>query len=75
MLKSAEGISDFITLQLRKLFSKNILNKIAYKLIEKDISKLKNQVNPEIYNGATLIGLIYLLKATEVQHHLLSVML
>ena len=57
MLKSAEGISDFITLQLRKLFSKSILNKIAYKLIEKDISKLKNQVNPEIYNGATLLGL------------------
>ena len=57
MLKSAEGISDFITLKLRKLFSKSILNKIAYKLIEKDISKLKNQVNPEIYNGATLLGL------------------
>ena len=57
MLKSAEGISDFITSNLRTMFKKSILNKFAYKLIEKDLIKLKDQVNPEIYNGATLIGL------------------
>ncbi len=57
MLKSAEGISDFITSKLRDMFEKSLKNKIAYKLIEKDIMKLKNQVNPEKYNGATLIGL------------------
>ncbi len=57
MLKSAEGISDFITSKLKDMYSKNFVNKIAYKLIENDIKKLKNQVNPEIYNGATLIGL------------------
>ena len=57
MLKSAEGISDFITLKLRDIFKKSFKNKIAYKLIEKDIIKLKDKVNPEIYNGATLIGL------------------
>ena len=57
MLKSAEGISDFITLNLRSMFKKNIVNKIAYKLIEKDLIKLKDQVNPERYKGATLIGL------------------
>ena len=34
-----------------------MLNKIAYKIIEKDLREFKNQVNPEIYNGATLIGL------------------
>jgi len=57
MLKSAEGISNFITSNLRKMFSNSLTNKIAYKLIEKDLIKLKDQVNPEKYNGATLIGL------------------
>ena len=57
MLKSAEGISEFITTNLKKVFEKSLLNKIAYKIIENDLREFKNQVNPEIYNGATLIGL------------------
>ncbi len=57
MLKSAEGISNFITSNLKDIFNKSLKNKIAYKLIEKDLKKLKDQVNPDIYNGATLIGL------------------
>ena len=42
---------------LKDIFNKSFINKISYKLIEKDLNKLKNQVNPDIYNGATLIGL------------------
>ena len=57
MLKSAEGISNFITSKLKDMYQKNFINKISYKLIEKDLIKLKDQVNPEIYNGAILIGL------------------
>ena len=57
MLKSAEGISNFITSNLKDIFNKSLINKISYKLIEKDLRKLKDQVNPDIYNGATLIGL------------------
>ncbi len=57
MLKSAEGISDFITSNLKEMYSKSLTNKIAYKMIEKDLQKLKQKVNPEIYNGALLIGL------------------
>ncbi len=57
MLKSAEGISDFITSNLRTMFNKSFTNKVAYKLVEKDLILLKDQVNPEKYNGATLIGL------------------
>ena len=57
MLKSAEGISNFITSNLRDIFNKSLINKLSYKLIEKDLKKLKDQVNPDIYNGATLIGL------------------
>ncbi len=57
MLKSAEGISNFITSNLRTMFNKSFVNKISYKLIEKDLIALKKQVNPDIYNGAILIGL------------------
>tara|TARA_Y100001935_G_C17271934_1_gene492437 strand:+ start:199 stop:1212 length:1014 start_codon:yes stop_codon:yes gene_type:complete len=57
MLKSAEGISNFIISNLKDIFNKSLVNKISYKLIEKDLSILKNQVNPDIYNGAILIGL------------------
>ena len=57
VLKSAEGISNFITSNLKDIFTKSLKNKISYKLIEKDLNILKNQVNPDIYNGATLIGL------------------
>ena len=57
MLKSAEGISDFITSNLKNVFEKSLINKIAYKFIEKDLIEFKKKVNPEIYNGATLIGL------------------
>tara|TARA_X000000950_G_C13419261_1_gene459408 strand:- start:307 stop:552 length:246 start_codon:yes stop_codon:yes gene_type:complete len=39
------------------MFGKSIVNKTAYLLIQKDLKKLRDQVNPEIYNGATLIGL------------------
>ena len=57
MLKSAEGISNFIMSNLREIFNKSLVNKISYKLIEADLKALKDQVNPDIYNGATLIGL------------------
>ena len=57
MLKSAEGISNFITMNLKEMFAKSIMNKLAYKIIEKDLVRLKDRINPDIYNGATLIGL------------------
>ncbi len=57
MLKSAEGISNFITSNLKNIFSKSLINKLAYKLVENDLKNLKDQINPDIYNGATLIGL------------------
>ena len=57
MLKSAEGISNFIITNLKEIFNKSLINKISYKLIEKDLKILRDQVHPDIYNGATLIGL------------------
>ena len=57
MIKTAEGMSDFITSNLKKVFVKSFTNKIAYKILENDLKSFRDQINPEKYNGATLIGL------------------
>ena len=56
ILKTAEGLSDFITSNLKKVFIKSFVNNIAYKLLEKDLKIFKNQIDPDEYNGATLLG-------------------
>ena len=56
VLKTAEGMSQFITSNLRKIFYKSLVNKIAYKMLEKDLNKFREYINPDKYNGATLIG-------------------
>lgn len=56
MLKTAEGMSQFITDNLKKVFTKSILNKFAYKILQNDLKIFKDQINPDKYNGATLIG-------------------
>ncbi len=57
ILKTAEGLSDFITTNLKNIFKKSYKNKIAFKLLENDLKIFKDKINPEKYNGATLIGL------------------
>ena len=57
MLKTAEGMSDFITSNLKKVFIRSIKNKVAYKILENDLNYFRDQINPEKYNGAILIGL------------------
>ncbi len=57
ILKTAEGLSEFITSNLRHVFKKSFKNKFAFKMIEDDLKIFKDQINPEKYNGATLIGL------------------
>jgi glycerol-3-phosphate acyltransferase PlsX len=56
MLKTAEGMSKFITDNLKNVFMKSLKNKLAYKILETDLKKFRDQINPEKYNGATLIG-------------------
>ena len=57
MIKAAEGMSDFIISNLKKVFVKSFTNKIAYKILENDFKNFRDQINPEKYNGAILIGL------------------
>ena len=57
ILKTAEGLSKFITSNLRDIFKKSFKNNLAFKLLESDLKVFRDQINPEKYNGATLIGL------------------
>ena len=50
-------MSQFITSNLKNVFNKSFLNKIAYKILQKDLIFFRDQINPDKYNGATLIGL------------------
>ena len=56
ILKTAEGMSQFITNNLKAMFEKSIINKLTYKFLEKDLKILKDKINPDKYNGASLIG-------------------
>ena len=56
ILKTAEGMSQYITGNLKEIFHKSIFNNIAYKILSKDLIKFKDQINPDKYNGATFIG-------------------
>ena len=57
MLKTAEGMSNFFTKNLKEMFGKSIKNKIAYSFLKNDLQIFKDQINPDKYNGAAFIGI------------------
>lgn len=57
ILKTAEGLSDYIYSNLKDVFKKSFKNKVAYKILKEDLRVFKNQIDPEEYNGATLLGI------------------
>ena len=57
ILKTAEGFSEFLTSNLKGVFTSSFKNKIAYKIIEKDLKVFRDQMDPDEYNGASLLGL------------------
>ena len=56
-LKTAEGLSNFIMNNFKKVFTKNMLNNIAYLILRKDLVRFSNTINPIKYNGAMVLGL------------------
>jgi len=56
-LKTAEGFSRFITKNFRGIFTKNLINNIAYLILKKDLHKFNERINPINYNGAMVLGL------------------
>ncbi len=56
-LKTAEGTANFITSELKKAFTSNILGKLSALLNIRNLKKFKNKLDPRLYNGAILLGL------------------
>ena len=56
-LKTAEGTANFITDELKKALSGNLLGKISSLLNISNIKKFKKRLDPRLYNGAIFIGL------------------
>ena len=56
-LKTAEGTSNFITSELKKAMTGNIIGKISSFLNISNLRKFKKRFDPRLYNGAIFIGL------------------
>ena len=56
-LKTAEGTANFITGELKKALSGNIIGKISSLLNLSNLNKFKKRLDPRMYNGAIFIGL------------------
>ncbi len=56
-LKTAEGTANFITSELKKAMTGNILGKMSSLLNISNLKKFKQRLDPRLYNGAIFIGL------------------
>ncbi|MDC1129801.1 phosphate acyltransferase PlsX [Candidatus Pelagibacter sp.] len=56
-LKTAEGTASFITGELKKAMTGNIIGKISSLLNVYNLQKFKKKFDPRLYNGAIFIGL------------------
>ena len=56
-LKTAEGTANFISLEIKKALTGNILGKISSFINIKNINNFKKKLDPRSYNGAILLGL------------------
>ena len=56
-LKTAEGTANFITSELKKTMTGNIMGKISALLNLSNLKKFKKRLDPRLYNGAIFIGL------------------
>ena len=56
-LKTAEGTANFITSELKKALTGNIIGKISSLINFRNINYFKKKLDPRLYNGAILLGL------------------
>ena len=55
-LKTAEGVSKFITDSLKKSLNSTLYSKIISSLLKKNFNDFKNLIDPRNYNGGMFIG-------------------
>ena len=56
-LKTAEGTANFITRELKKAMTGNLIGKISSLLNISNLKRFKKRLDPRLYNGAIFIGL------------------
>jgi len=56
-LKTAEGTANFITSELKKAMTGNLIGKVSSLLNTSNLKKFKERLDPRLYNGAIFIGL------------------
>ena len=56
-LKTAEGTANFITNELKKALTNNLIGKISSFLNIKNLKNFKKRLDPRLYNGAIFLGL------------------
>ena len=56
-LKTAEGTANFITSELKKAMTNNLLGKLSSILNINNLNKFKKRLDPRLYDGAILLGL------------------
>ncbi|WP_341504059.1 phosphate acyltransferase PlsX [Gallaecimonas sp. GXIMD4217] len=56
-LKTCEGIADFFLSQLKAAFNRNWLTRLLGLLVLPWLKRVYHRVNPDQYNGASLLGL------------------
>ncbi len=56
-LKTAEGTANFITSELKKAMTGNLIGKLSSLLNISNLKKFKKRLDPRLYNGAIFIGL------------------
>jgi glycerol-3-phosphate acyltransferase PlsX len=56
-LKTAEGTASFITSELKKAMTGNLIGKISSLLNISNLNRFKTRLDPRLYNGAIFIGL------------------
>ena len=56
-LKTAEGTANFITSELKKAMTGNLIGKFSSLLNIANLRKFKKRLDPRLYNGAIFIGL------------------
>ena len=57
-LKTAEGTASFITNELKKAMTGNLIGKISSFLNMSNLKKFKKRLDPRLYNGAIFLGLV-----------------
>ena len=56
-LKTAEGTANFIMKEVKDSMTSNLFGKFLTLLNIKNLKKVKDKLDPRLYNGAILIGL------------------